>query len=157
MVVRNYGWMVACAFLVGALGCHKHKEPGASSIPVITAFSPVSGNPADTITVYGSGFDGTTNLSVGGAWAVFTHVDDSHLTFTVPYSAETGIIAVVNSLGSGGTAGLATPTFYVNPTILTFTPLSGGPGTPVTVTGYGLSGAQQVGFGGSSPAGVRTR
>jgi large repetitive protein len=143
MVVRNIWSVVACMCVVGAVGCHKKSEPGASSVPVITSFTPTSGLTGSTVTLTGSGFDGTTNVSVGGAVATFSHINDGQITLTVPTDAMSGIIGVVNSMGSGGT----TAVFNVTPTVTLITPSSGSPGTVVTLTGTGLGGIQKVVFG----------
>jgi len=143
MVVLNRWWMVSCVCLVGALGCHKHSEPGSSSIPVVASFTPAQAPVGANVTINGTGFDGTTNVSVGGAWAVFQHVNDQQLVIQVPITAMSGAIAVVNGLGSGG----STAKFYVTPQVLSITPVTGAPGTVVTLTGYGLAGTQEVLFG----------
>ena len=150
MVVRNSWSMVACVCLVGALGCRKHSDPGSTTLPVITGFTPAQAAVNDTITVNGSGFDGTTNVSIGGAWATFTHINDTQLTVVVPVTAMTGIIGVINGLGSGGSTNQI---FYVTPQVYSIVPTTGGPGTVVTLTGYGLTGAENVLFAPVAAAG----
>ncbi|WP_306602271.1 IPT/TIG domain-containing protein [Geothrix sp. 21YS21S-2] len=143
MVGRNCWSMVTVACLVGAVGCHKSSNPAASSIPVITSFTPSQGLTGSAIELTGSGFDGTTTVSVGGATADWKRHSNTSMTVTVPDQAMSGVIAVVNSLGSGG----STSNFNVIPTVTAISPTSGSPGTTVTLTGTGFTGAQIVKFG----------
>jgi hypothetical protein len=147
MVVRNFWSMVTVVCLAGAVACHKKSNPAASSVPVITSFSPGSGLTASKIELSGSGFDGTITVSVGGSTADWSRHSDSDMTVTVPDGAVTGIIGVVNSLGSGGSQ----TNFAVIPTLTAISPVSGSPGTSVTLTGTGLVGTQKIVFG-SGPA-----
>jgi len=148
MVVRNFGSLAACACLVGALSlaCHK-SSPTASAVPVVTSFSPAQGLTGSNVIVTGTGFTGTTNVSIGGATANCVVNSDTQLTATVPLAAQTGIIGVVNGMGSGGSR----TAFEVLPTITAISPTTGAPGTTVTITGTGLSGTRSITFG-SGPA-----
>lgn len=143
MAVRNILSVMVCMGLVGALGCHKHSDPGASTYPTVTSFTPQSGPVNTTVSLTGSGFDGVVSVTVGGASTTFQHINFNSLTLQIPTNAATGLIALVNSEGSGGTPS----SFYVTPSITSISPTSGGPGTNVTITGYGLMGVQQVVFG----------
>ncbi|WP_316414268.1 beta strand repeat-containing protein [Mesoterricola silvestris] len=125
------------------MGCHKSNSPAASSVPVITSFTPTQGLTGSKIEVSGSGFDGTTTVSVGGVTADWKRNNNNSLTVTVPDGAMSGVIGVVNSLGSGG----STTTFSVIPTVTAISPTSGSPGTTVTLTGTGFTGSQVVKFG----------
>ena len=142
MVVRNFWSLAACACLVGSLACHK-SGPSASSIPVITSFTPAQGLTGSTLVLTGSGFTGMTNVSVGGATADASVDSDNQITLTVPLAAQTGIIGVVNGYGSGG----STSNFDVIPTITAISPTTGAPGTTVTITGTGLTGTKLITFG----------
>ena len=146
MVVRKFWSLAACACLVGSVACHK-SNPSASSVPVITSFTPAQGFTGSAVTLTGSGFIGTDNVSVGGASAPFSVANDNQLTLTVPLAATSGIIGVVNGMGSGG----STSGFDVLPTVTAINPTTGSPGTLVTLTGTGLIGTRQVLFG-SVPA-----
>jgi len=143
MVVRYCWSMMTVACLVAAVGCHKSSNPSASSVPVITSFTPSQGLTGSFIELTGSGFDGTTTVSVGGATADWKRHSNTSLTVTVPSGAMSGVIGVVNPLGSGG----STSNFNVIPTVTAISPTSGSPGTTVTLTGTGFTGAQIVNFG----------
>lgn len=143
----RYSWQVlACGVLAAALGC-SHSSPGASNIPTISSFSPAKGKTGSSVVLKGYGFNGVTTVSVGGAYASFSIQGDNQLTLTVPDNGMSGVIGVVNALGTGGTA----TSFYVVPTLTSFTPATGAPGTVVTLTGTGFAGATGVTFG-SGPA-----
>ncbi len=148
MVVRYCWSMVTVACLVGALGCSKSKDPAASSVPVITSFTPSQGLTGSSVELTGTGFDGTTSVSIGGVSAEWKRHSNTSMTVKVPDGAMSGVIGVVNSLGSGG----STSTFNVIPTITAISPTSGSPGTTVTLTGTGFTGAQVVNFGGGPAA-----
>jgi hypothetical protein len=144
MVVRYSLSVVACAGLVAALGCGGKSDPSSSTVPVITSFTPTDGGVGTTVTLTGTGFDGTKAVSVGGAQVTsYDRQSDTKLTLVVPTTAPSGYIAVANGKGSGG----STTKFYVSPSVDSISPTSGSPGTAVTITGSGLSGLAKVMFG----------
>jgi hypothetical protein len=144
MVVRYSLTVVACAGLVAALGCGGKSSPSATSAPVVTSFTPADGAVGSTVTVTGTGFDGTSAVAVGGALVTsYSRKSDTSLTLVVPVTAPAGSIAVVNSMGSGGSLAK----FYVTPSVDSISPSSGSPGTNVVLTGSGLSGLTKVMFG----------
>jgi len=73
----------------------------AAAPPQITSFTPSSGPVGTTVTISGSGFMGTTSVTVNGAAASFTVNSPSKLTFSVPAGASSGRIRVATP---GGTA-----------------------------------------------------
>jgi hypothetical protein len=52
--------------------------------PVIVSISPAIGPPGTVITISGSGFTGTTLVTIGGKSAAFTVISDTVLIVTVP-------------------------------------------------------------------------
>ncbi|BDU75625.1 IPT/TIG domain-containing protein [Mesoterricola sediminis] len=142
MVVRNVLTLVPAVCIAAALGCSKKSDPSASSAPVITSFSPSEGPIGTVVTLTGTGFDGTTSVSVGGATATYSRQSDTKLTVTVPDEAMSGVIGVVNAKGTGGTS----TSFYVTPKVDTLSPTSGSAGTTLTLTGSGFVGATKVTF-----------
>ncbi|MBA3916475.1 MAG: IPT/TIG domain-containing protein [Acidobacteriales bacterium] len=113
--------------------------------PTITSFTPPSGPVGTAVTINGTGLTQTTKVTFGTiAATTFTVVSDSKITATVPSGAKTGKIGVTSA---GGTANSST-SFSVTPTITSFSPTSGPVGTPVMITGTGLTQTTVVTFGG---------
>jgi uncharacterized repeat protein (TIGR03803 family) len=98
-----------------------------------------------TVEILGQGLTGTTAVSFNGtAASTFTVVADSYLTAVVPSGATPGTVTVTTP---GGTLTSNRP-FRVLPHIVTFSPMSGTVGTPVTINGTSFTGATRVTFGG---------
>jgi len=76
-----------------------------AAAPAITSFSPASAAIGSTVTLSGTGFTGTTAVSLNGTNApTFSVVSDTSLTFTIPTSATSGTISVTPSAGTGTSA-----------------------------------------------------
>ena len=126
--------------------------PGATSAhfsltnipaPVIGGFSPTNGNIGSTVTITGAGLAGATAVSFNGTAASVTSDTADEIVVTVPAGATSGPIFVTTS---GGTTA-SSQSFVVDvPLISGFSPVSGAPGTPVTISGSGLAGATLVTF-----------
>ncbi|HNC46658.1 MAG TPA: IPT/TIG domain-containing protein, partial [Acidobacteriota bacterium] len=114
--------------------------------PRITSFSPQSGPPGTTVTIRGSNFVGVTAVRFNGFAAQSFQIDSaSQITAVVSQNATTGLITVLSPLGTG----TSSDNFTVQsntPTITSFTPTTGPPGTQVTITGTNLTGATEVSF-----------
>lgn len=75
--------------------CDADWVPPASIVPVITSFSPASGNPGDTVTLQGQNFEPNATLNVvdfNGVPATVTSATQTTLTVQVPPGASTGAI-----------------------------------------------------------------
>jgi IPT/TIG domain len=133
---------------LATLGCSGHHtsppsivSSASSSLPFTPAQEPIG----NTLIIYGSGFAGTTAVSIGGvAVEAFTVVNDGQIDALVPANAVTGPIVVTNSAGISASS----TSFYVVPTIDSFTsstdPTAGKTmhsGDTVTITGSGFVGA----------------
>ena len=118
-------------------------------VPVATSLTPPAG-PATggtPVTITGTGFVGTTDVTVDGAPVAFTVVDDTSITFTtVPHEPGDTDVVVTNPIGAA------------DPLIFTFTPVtvvssidpatgSEAGGETVTITGTCFTGATDVLFG----------
>jgi len=115
----------------------------------ITSFTPTSGPAGTVVTITGANLNGATDVSFGGvAASSFTVNSSTSITATVG-SGATGQVKVVTPSGSAsrGTFSFGIP----SPTITSFTPGSGGPGTTITITGANFTGATGIRFG-ASPA-----
>ena len=128
-------------------------DTGASVSPTIAFVSPSSGNIAGgtTAKVIGTGFTGSTAVTIGGSTVVPTSVTETSITFTTPaHAAGSTDVAVTTASSSVLTAPSAFT--YVTtpaPTVTAISTTSGtfAGGTAVTITGTGFTGATGVKFG----------
>ena len=118
------------------------------SPPTVTSFTPASGAVGSTVVLTGTNFLGTVQITFGGTNApVFAVNSDTQITVVVPIGAVTGPITVYTTLGSGTSA--TSFTIPPAPRITSFNPTVGVPGTVVTITGTGFTGATTVTFNGA--------
>ncbi|HEX8505553.1 MAG TPA: IPT/TIG domain-containing protein [Hymenobacter sp.] len=124
-------------------------------VPTIASLSPataVAGSGPFALTVSGTGFYNGSVVSFNGTDLATTFVSATQVTAAVPASAIATAGAygvIVTNPAPGGGASAAT-TFAVTaavPTIASFTPTTGGPGTTVIVTGTNFTGATAVSIG----------
>ena len=104
---------------------------------------PASGKVGATVEILGTNLTRATGVTFNGTAATFKVVSGSLITTTVPSGATTGKVKVTTP---GGTLSSNVP-FRVTPSISSFSPTSGPPGTIVTITGESLTGATCVTFG----------
>ncbi|ATB33021.1 IPT/TIG domain-containing protein [Melittangium boletus] len=117
----------------------------SSNGPTLSSFTPNTGWVGTSVTLNGSNFTGTTEVSFNGTPATnFSLSGDTRLYVDVPSGATSGSIRVVNTKGQVGS-----PPFTVMaaPTLTGFSPASGAVGTVVTLTGSGFAGSTSVRFG----------
>ena len=109
--------------------------------PVVSSFSPSSGNSGTLVTVNGTGFSTATSVQLNGAAVSFTLLSSSQLTFTVPSTATSGVVSVVNSCGTGVSSSSFTfiSQITLNITVLVEGFHSGSGGTMVPVLGPAFS------------------
>jgi len=113
--------------------------------PVISSFTPTGAGIGTTVTIIGSNFNGTTAVSFGGVAATsFSVVNATTITAVVGAGAS-GSVSVTNAFGTGSLPGFT----YLVPVITSFSPISAGTGTVVTIMGNNLTGATAVSFGGT--------
>jgi len=87
-------------------------EVYAPIAPTVTYFGPLSGPVGSTVTIHGTSFVGVTGVVIGGRAAiVYSVVDSSTITATVPLLATTGKISVTTADGTG----LSVESFTVTP------------------------------------------
>jgi hypothetical protein len=124
-------------------------------MPVVTAISPASGRTlgGDTVTINGSGFNGTTRVTFGAVPAASLDVvTDTTISATSPRQPMAGTVDVLVTTPAGTSAVSPADQFTyvaVVPVVTGVSPATGGlaGGETVTVTGSGLTGATQVNFG----------
>jgi uncharacterized repeat protein (TIGR03803 family) len=115
-------------------------------LPPFTRSTANEGKVGATIDFLGQGFTDTTSVSFDGTLATTFHaISDTLLSVQVPVGALTGLVKIVTSKGTL----LGSHNFNVLPTIKSLSASSGVVGTPVTITGSGLTQASKVTFGGA--------
>jgi hypothetical protein len=128
----------------------------ASQVAIIE-FLPKSGPVGSTVRIQGTGFSATpgqNTVTFNGTGAAVSTATANELVVTVPAGATTGALGV--TVSGGGSATSSEP-FTVTagplaPTITSFTPTLGAPGTPVDLTGTNfdlLASANAVTFAGN--------
>jgi hypothetical protein len=145
---------LALTLALTAVGLADVRAAQAAS-PVVLSFLPLSGPVGTSVTITGLGFQDSspaTGVAFNGtAASSFTVDSTTQITATVPSGATTGPISVTDGEGTGSSLLDFTVTPSPPPTILSFLPLSGPVGTPVTITGTGFTSASSVAFA-SEPA-----
>ncbi|MCG8604210.1 DNRLRE domain-containing protein, partial [bacterium] len=92
-------------------------EPAVNNPPQIRAFWPQFGNPGDQISILGSGFGNSDEVSVNGIPATFSAVSTTIIQATIPTHAASGKLRVRNAIGEAVT----TDTFAVGEPERSFT------------------------------------
>lgn len=117
--------------------------------PSITSFTPIGGGAETTIRINGSNFTNATAVSFNGvAAASFYVTNNTTIGAIVPAGVTSGTISVTTP---GGTA-TSTAIFLGTPSILSFTPTQGLPGTNVVISGLNFTNATAVLFNGIAAA-----
>jgi uncharacterized protein YhjY with autotransporter beta-barrel domain len=119
--------------------------------PAVTSVSPGSGptTGGTTVTITGTGFTGTTGVTIGGAPATSVTVSsDTSITVVTP-SGTAGAQDVVVSRANGSGTGSGLFTYVAAPAVSAVSPASGAAagGTSVVITGSNFTGASAVNFG----------
>lgn len=134
--------------------------PGFTYVPrpVISSFTPTTGNAGAVVTITGSNFQGTalngtswttTSVYFGGTPATsFTVLSPTQIQATVGVGA-TGAVRVETLPGN---VGVRNGFCYMAPLITAFAPTSASTGTQVVITGSNFTGATAVKFNGKAAA-----
>jgi IPT/TIG domain len=124
-------------------------SPASAATPVVDSFDPTSGPPGTDVTIFGSGFTGTTEVTFGGTSTGFVIDSDLQISASVPIGATTGPIEVTNPDGTGTSATDFTVTPSPTPPNITdISPRRGPIGTQVSVSGTNLDDVHDVRLGG---------
>jgi hypothetical protein len=114
--------------------------------PTLDAFAPTKGLTGEEVTITGTNFTGVTGVAFGGVPAVIFTVDsDTQIRAIVPAGAASGKVTV--TAHSGIVTSLSGFETLNPPSLIAFNPTLGTPGTEVTITGSGFTGATNVKFG----------
>jgi hypothetical protein len=115
------------------------------SPPLITSFAPNVGTVGTRVTITGTSLVGASAVFFGGVQAQSFTVDSpTQITATVAQGASGAIFI---SVGGGAAISSQTFRFIPQPSVLFFTPSTGGTGTAVTIIGTNLDNVLQVRFG----------
>jgi len=101
----------------------------------IDSFNPNSGKRGDTVTVDGQNLSGSTRVLFNGAEAEFTVTSPTRLSAVIPAFATSGRLTVQTPAGSV----LSSGTFNVSPVLDSFSPGQAPAGSPVVLSGAGMT------------------
>lgn len=114
--------------------------------PTIASFTPTSGVAGTTITITGTNLTGAVAVKVNGV-AVTSFVVNSPTSISAVVPKTTfGKVSVTTLGGTATSSSMFTVTPSPMPTVSSVSPLSGGVGTTVTISGTGFTGATAVKF-----------
>lgn len=119
----------------------------------ITSFSPSSGPAGTNVEINGTAFGNVTSVLFGGVAASFTNLSSLRISATVPDLAPTGLITLITPTSTNLSSTLFTVTEVVvqdPPTLTSFSPTNGVPGSLVEITGSNLTNVLSVAFNGTS-------
>jgi hypothetical protein len=129
----------------------------------VCAFAPASGAVGTTVELAGAGFTSATAVAFNGTPAAMIVASDAKIAAVVPPVASSGVITVTTASGSAESSTAfevtsstepapaeSTSTVVAAPTISSFSPGSGPPGTRVVITGTAFADAAAVAFAGVS-------
>ncbi len=110
-------------------------------LPTVTSFTPQGGPPGTVVTLKGTGLAKTTAVTFGPvASPAVTNIDSMTVNAVVPVGFKTAPIFLTTVNGTNRTES----SFYAPPSIDSFSPSSGSPGTSITLTGKNFDAASQV-------------
>jgi len=113
--------------------------------PTITSFAPSSAAEGATVTITGTNFTGTTDVRLNGvAIGIYTIASATSITFSVPAGSTSGALTVTTPNGTATSANNLNVGQAAMPTITSFSPASGAPGSTVVLTGTGFTGVTVV-------------
>ncbi|MGY3090026.1 hypothetical protein ACVWYF_003074 [Hymenobacter sp. UYAg731] len=124
-------------------------------MPTIASLAPntaVAGSASLPLTVNGTGFVSGSMITFNNTALTTAFVSATQLTATVPAAAlatagSYNVTVTSPAPGGGTSAAVAFTVTVAAPTITSFTPTTGGPGTVVAITGTNLTGATVVRIG----------
>jgi hypothetical protein len=127
----------------------------SEEVLAITSYSPKFGPPGTVVTIQGTGFgpsSASSYLSVmsplTGTWTTWatTSWSDTEITASVPASMRNGLVYLNATVNGSQSIGTEPFTVGVPPNIGSYSPLSGRPGTVLTIHGTGFGALQGRGF-----------
>lgn len=113
----------------------------------ITSVSPLSGPIGTMVTLIGTGFLNVNVVKLNGVSIQFSTGSNTSMVFIVPPNSTSGNIVLMDTYGNVANGPVYTVTPNTLPYLYSISPLSGPPGTVVTLTGDNLLGVTAVGLG----------
>ncbi|KIA95397.1 hypothetical protein OC25_06030 [Pedobacter kyungheensis] len=110
--------------------------PNFLMLPTIESFTPSSGTNGELVVIKGSGFSGTTTVSIGNTPVKSFTVNNRSLISAIVGAAESGPVSVTTKNGTHTLAGF---TYYNPPKITDFSPRFTTSGGRITITGSNFS------------------
>lgn len=144
----------------GSSGAVSVTTPGGTAkltyfaeLPYISSYTPTTGSNGMLMTINGTGLNGTAAVTLGGS-AVRTYTVNGSTSLTVIVGA--GAQGNVSVTTPNGTASFTGFKYVQGPVITAMTPMSGAPGSSVTVTGmrFGPAPADNIVYFGTVKAQV---
>ena len=136
--MSRYFSSLVCFFVVSACGLQdspapeSHGREQSALGQAISSIAPTSGTQGTAVVLTGTGFTGTTFLSINGRSSPYVVNSDTQISTTVPAGARSGAITIQTPGGSA-----SSPFFTVvssaPPTVTGFAPASGGTGIAMVV------------------------
>jgi YD repeat-containing protein len=106
---------------------------------------PNNGQPGSSITIYGTDFCSSPAVTFNGVTATVVSSSSAQIVVTIPSGSTTGEIEVTCGANSID-AGIFNPGSNLAPSITSFSPAIGAPGTTVTIAGSGFQANSVVTF-----------
>lgn len=113
----------------------------------ITSVSPLSGPIGTQVSLTGTGFLAVNVVKLNGVNIQFSTGSNTSMVFIVPPGSTTGNIVLMDINGNVANGPVYTVTPNTLPYLYSISPLSGSPGTVVTLTGDNLLGVTSVKLG----------
>lgn len=129
------------------VSCGEDEGGDDPRIPVVTSFSPDSGEPGDNITITGIDLDGATAVVFGDVEGTIVSNTSTEVVATVPEGATTGKVSVRTEGGLGQSSGDFTVIVVGAVTVSSVSPLSGQAGDNVIITGTEMMTVSSVKIG----------
>ena len=115
----------------------------------ITSFTPINGPAGTIVKITGNNFTNASAVSFNGVPASnFVVTNNTTIGAVVPPGVTSGFITITTPFGTTNSAAI----FFAAPTITSFTPTHGAPGTTVVITGSSFTNATAVAFNGTPAA-----
>jgi sugar lactone lactonase YvrE len=120
---------------------------GIVSVPILESISPVAGIIGSTVHLNGANLSSVTRVTFNGVQASFVVFSDQLIVATVPVGITTGLVTVEAPAGTAKSG--INFVLAAAPTISSFSPTHGLPGTVVQLGGTGFTAASEVTFAGT--------